>query len=244
MLDNIKANGIFILNTSSDKDAVNMLFTSHDKQIIQERNIKLYIIDANHISFENELGNKINMIMTTAIFKVANIIPFEFAIEELKKSITAILNGKTNDVIEKNLKAINDAVDKITLVNIDNKDVEENINIEEDLFDIIERKEGNSLSVSKLSRFVDGTFPVGLSKYDSKNIAENLPCYNSDNCIMCNKCSFVCPHGVIRPFLLDDNEFKSMPVYLQKYTKDIKIKDKTFKYIIGIAIDNCTGCGL
>lgn len=244
MLDNIKPNGIFILNTSSDKEAVNMLFTLHDKQIIQERNIKLYIIDANHISFENELGNKINMIMTTAIFKVANIIPFEFAIEELKKSITAILNGKTNDVIEKNLKAINDAVDKITLVNIDNKDVEENTNIEEDLFDIIEKKEGNSLPVSKLSRFVDGTFPGGLSKYDSKNIAKNLPCYNSDNCIMCNKCSFVCPHGVIRPFLLDDNEFKSMPDYLQKYTKDIKIKDKTFKYIIGINFDNCTGCGL
>ena len=244
MLDNIKENGIFILNTSKKEKDLHNLFTLHDKKIIKEKSIKVYIIDASKIAFNNDIGNKINMIMSTVIFKVANIIPFDFALNEIKKSVEIILTNKGKELIYKNIKAIDSTLEEIKLIKlkIDKKEIDKQQS--DNLFDVIDRKDGNILTVSQLSKFVDGTFPGGLSKFESKNIAEKLPCYNKENCIMCNQCSFVCPHGVIRPFLLDEVDVKSSPKELKDKLKDSLAKDKNLKYTIGINLENCTGCGL
>lgn len=244
MLDNIKEKGIFILNTSREKKELSDLFTNHDKEILKKKSIRLYTINASKIAFDNGITNKINMIMTTVIFKVSNFIPFDFAFKEIKKSLEVILTNKGKDIIEKNLKAIDEAVKELKSVKLDTKVSVQEEDSKTNIFDIIDRKQGNTLSVSQLSEFVDGTFPGGLSKYEKKNIAEKLPCYNKDNCIMCNQCSFVCPHAVIRPFLLDDKEVLNAPDDVKDDLKDALIKDQKLKYTIGIDFDNCTGCGL
>ena len=244
MIDNIKEKGIFILNTSREKKELSDLFTNHDKEILKKKSIRLYTINASKIAFDNGITNKINMIITTVIFKVSNFIPFDFAFKEIKKSLEVILTNKGKDIIEKNLKAIDEAVKELKSVKLDIKVSVQEEDSKTNIFDIIDRKQGNTLSVSQLSEFVDGTFPGGLSKYEKKNIAEKLPCYNKDNCIMCNQCSFVCPHAVIRPFLLDDKEVLNAPDDVKDDLKDALIKDQKLKYTIGIDFDNCTGCGL
>lgn len=243
MLDNIKNDGILILNTEKSDKELESVITPHDKKIIKERNIKLYTIDASKISLKNDIGNKINMIMATAIFKIGNIIPFDFAIKELEKSLEIILTNKGQDLIEKNKQAIDEAIDNLKYVELSISEVKEEMNLH-NVFDLIDRKEGNKLSVSELSEFIDGSFPGGLSKYEKKNIAEELPCYNSENCIMCGQCSFVCPHGVIRPFLLDEIEQRHAPESVKNGLKDSLIKDQNLKYTIGVDFTNCTGCGL
>ena len=244
MISKIKENGIFILNTNKTDEELNELFTNEDKEAIKTKKIKMYTIDASKIAFENGIGNKINMIMSTVIFKTSNIIPFDFAYKELKKSLETILTNKGKDVIDKNILSITEALINIKKRNIDFKVEETKDSKDTSVFDIIDRKEGNTLKVSELSKFIDGTFPGGLSKTEEKNIAEKLPCYNSENCIMCNQCSFVCPHAVIRPFLLDSSEERNAPNTLKERLKDALIKDQNLKYAIGVDYKNCTGCGL
>lgn len=244
MLSNIKENGIFILNTSRKKDDLNELFNNKEKAIIKNKKIKIYTIDASKIAFECGIPNKINMIMTTIIFKVSNFIPFDFAFNEIKKSLETILTNKGSEVIEKNLTAIDESLENLNKVKINTDLDEEELKISNNIFDIIDRKEGNTLTVGELSKFMDGTFPGGLSKFEAKNIAEKLPCYNSENCIMCNQCALVCPHAVIRPFLLDDKEYMLSKEEIRKTLKDALIKDQSLKFTIGIDYSNCTGCGL
>ena len=244
MLKNIKNKGIFILNTSKTGKELDDVFTNDSKKIIKERKIKVYTIDASKIAYENEIGNKINMIMSTVIFKVSNIIPFDFAFKEIKKSVEAILTNKGAEIIHKNIKAIDETINNLKEEKISStkslKDENNNYNI----FDLIDRKEGNNLSVSELSQFMDGTVAGGLSKQEEKNIAEKLPCYNSENCIMCNQCSFVCPHAVIRPILVDQKEEKKLSDSIKQNLKDSLIKDQKLKYTIAVDYKNCTGCGL
>ena len=244
MLDNIKEKGIFILNSGKSDEELEKYISDHDKRIIKEKKIQLYVIDASKISYKNGIGNKINMIISTVIFKVSNIIPFDFAFNEIKKSIEIVFANKGKDVIEKNLNAIDETLESlqkrnISLENISSSDVKK-----DNIFESIENKEGNKLSVKNLSEFVDGTFPGGLSKTEIKNIAEKLPCYNKDNCIMCNQCSVVCPHGVIRPFLLDPKEEKNAPNEVKESLNDALIKDQNLKFTISVDYEKCTGCGL
>jgi len=246
MLDNIKENGIFILNTDKSEEQLSKIISQKDKEKLVKRNIKFYTIDANLIAHNNDLGNKINMIIATTIFKVSNIIPFNFAHKEIKKSLQTILSNKGREVIDKNIKAIDESLSVIKSITISKqlKKITDTVNKSISVFELIEKKEGNKLKVSELSQFVDGTFPGGLSKSESKNIAEKLPCYNPENCIMCNQCSFVCPHAVVRPFLLDDKEQMKAPKDVKEKLKDALIKDNKLKYMIGIDFKNCTGCGL
>lgn len=243
MLSNMKENGIFILNTSREKDSLNELFNNRDRELIKSKKIKVYTIDASKIAFDAGIPNKINMIMTTIIFKVSNFIPFDFAFKEIKKSLETIFTNKGSEIIEKNLDAIDKSLENLNKVKIDTT-LREEISSSNNIFDIIDRKEGNKLTVSELSKFIDGTFPGGLSKFENKNIAEKLPCYNSENCIMCNQCALVCPHAVIRPFLLDDKEYMLSPEEIKNTSKDALIKDQKLRFTIGIDYSKCTGCGL
>lgn len=244
MLDNIKENGIFILNSGKKEDELQKIMTNHDKNIIKNKNIKLYVIDASAISYKNGIGNKINMIISTVIFKVSNIIPFDFAFNEIKKSIEVVLTNKGKEIIQKNLKAIDETLEYLHESDINLGKLDDDLVQDDNIFEIIENKAGNNLSVKDLSQFVDGTFPGGLSKTEIKNIAEKLPCYNKENCIMCNQCSFVCPHAVIRPFLLDEKDEKNAPQEVKDSIKDALIKDQKLKFTISVDYEKCTGCGL
>ena len=243
MLDNIVENGIFLLNTNKSKEEVLDIISTHDKNIIKNRNIKLYIVNANKIADEVGLSGKINTIIETVIFKISMIIPFAFAISKIKESLKVLFTNKGEDVIVKNVLAINRALESLELVNTSEIEEKREINKAKSIFEMIEAKEGNKLKVSDLIQYADGTFEGGMAKLEKRDISERVPCYNKDNCIMCNMCSMVCPHAVIRPFLLNKDEIENAPNSVKKDLLDSAINDY-LKYTVGISIPDCTGCGL
>ena len=244
MLDDIKENGIFLLNTTQNKEEVLKNMTTKDKKILKSKNIHFYIVDATSIAYKLHLHNKINTIMETIIFKLSKIIPFNFAKESIKENLKVLLTNKGKDVIEKNYKAIDKALDNLILINEEAIDEKGLPNKRKDLFDMLDAKMGDKLKVSELEQYVDGTFKGGQSHLEKRNYTDMLPCFLKENCIMCNQCSFVCPHAVVRPFLLNEEEENSSPNSVKEALKPANIKDQHLKYTIGISLDNCTGCGL
>ena len=243
MFDNIVQDGIFLLNTTNSHEEVLEMLTTHDKNIIKEKNIKLYTVNANKIATEVGLSGKINTIMATIIFKISMIIPFNFAISKIKESLKVMFTNKGEEVINKNNQAVDKALDTLQLVNTSDLEEKKEVNKNRTLFEILTAKEGNSLKVSELSNYVDGTFPGGGSASEKRDVAEQLPCYNKENCIMCNMCSLVCPHAVIRPFLLNKEEVENAPSSVKKDLLESNINED-LKYTIGTSLPDCTGCGL
>ncbi len=243
MLDNIVEEGIFLLNTDCDSKQVLQLLTNHDKKIIKTKKIKFFIVNANKIAADVGLGGKINTIMETIVFKIARIIPYDFAVTKIKESLKVLFTNKGEEVIKKNLLAVDKALDTLELVNTADIKISKDIEQEKNLFDILEAKEGYNLKVSDLMEHVNGSFDGGKSKLEKRDISEMLPCYNKENCIMCNMCSFVCPHAVIRPFLLNKEECDEAPKSVINDLLDSNIQDD-LKFTIGISTYDCTGCGL
>ncbi|MBE6147463.1 MAG: pyruvate:ferredoxin (flavodoxin) oxidoreductase [Firmicutes bacterium] len=245
MLDGIRKNGTFILNTSKEKDEVFAILSDHDKKILKEKNIRFYIIDALKLADEVGLDHKISSIMETVLFKVGKIIDFDFAKNQIKTSIDKKFSKKGGGLVEKNINAIERALESLELVSLDDMIYEEGfVEEEENIFEVIASGRGDSLKVSDFLKYEDGTFDTGLSRLEKRNISDITPQFIPENCIQCNMCSFVCPHAVIRPFLLDENEVKNAPESLKKDLLDANIKGEKLKYTIGISFPDCTGCKL
>ena len=243
LFDYIKKGGTFLLNSNKDEKTIKSMLSNHDIRLIKAKAIKFYVVNATNTALEVGLGNKINTIMETAIFKLSKVIPFDYAISELKANLSEVFANKPKELIEKNEKAIDKALD--TLVEIQINDLVENPNEKEKtLFDLLMAKEGNKIPVSSLEQYVDGTFPGATSKFEKRSVADRLPCYNSENCITCNQCAFVCPHAVIRPFLLTEEEAEKAPESVKKQLLPANIPNKEYKFTIGISYKDCTGCGL
>ena len=245
MLDGIKHNGIFILNTDKDeKDALSLL-SNHDYNILVSKNIKFYIIDAFKLAKEVGLDHKISSIMETVLFNVGHIMDFEFAKSKIIEDIEKKFANKGNDIVNKNIDAITKALDYLKLVEVPNNEKEEEeTETDDNIFGVISSGRGDSLKVSDFLKYEDGTYDAGLSKQEKRNISDIGPCFNKENCIQCNMCSFVCPHAVIRPFLLDEEEVKNAPESLKSELMDANIKGQNLKYAIGISLPDCTGCKL
>ena len=244
ILDQIDNNGIFLLNTTKNKDEILRYLTNYDKNILKKKNIKFYIINASQIAKDNGIDGKISTIMETLIFKLGKIIDSEFAIKQIKDSIMVRFKSKGEEVVNKNIKVVDECLNKYEQVRIPDVTYVPEVNNEKDLFSIIERMEGENLPVSSFLKYVDGTLSPGTSRKEKRNISESCPKYNSENCIHCGLCSLVCPHAVVRSFLLNENEVLDAPESLNKKLADSLIKDKNYKCAIGISYPDCTGCGL
>ena len=243
MLDNIKEKGIFIINSSKSTQEVFKMISSHDKKILKSKNIKLYIINANKIAEEVGLPGKISSIMETVIFKLGKIVPFDFAVNKIKTAIEKRFSNKGGNVVEKNIKAIDQAVASIEEIKLPFVDFIESIPNKKSFQEKINDLEGEELPVSEFINMPDGGMDPATSQFDKADTSTFIPCYNHENCIQCNMCSLVCPHGAIRPFLLNENEVMDAPVEVVKNLGDIKLGDNTYKFIIGVSIKDCTGCG-
>lgn len=244
MLDKIKSRGIFLLNTSKTADEVLASMSVHDKKILQSRNVNFYIIDASRIAEEAGLPGKISTIMETLIFKLGHVIDFNFAKNVIKESISIRFKNKSGNIVEKNIKVIEECINKLEKVKIPDVDYDDEVEKRKTTFEIINSLEGNNLPVSAFLTMPDGTFAKATTKLEKNNISDVLPCYDSEKCISCNLCSLVCPHAVIRPFLLDENEVMDAPKSVQDRLIDANIKDKNLKFTIGVSEEHCTGCGL
>ncbi|MBR6950036.1 MAG: pyruvate:ferredoxin (flavodoxin) oxidoreductase [Bacilli bacterium] len=244
MLEKIKDKGIFIINTSKTHDEVLSMMSNHDKKILQTRSIKIFTIDANKIANEVGLNGKISTIMETLIFKMGKIIEFDFAVGKIKENLTTKFANKGGDIVSKNIRAIDLALDGLTPLKLPYVDFDEDYGNKKNMYQIIDSMEGDSLPVSSFVKMANGGIEAGTSSYDKRDSSDVVPSYCSENCISCNLCSLVCPHGVIRPYLLNEKEVIDAPDSLNNNLINANIKDKDYKFSIGVSTADCTGCGL
>ncbi|KXG78442.1 pyruvate:ferredoxin (flavodoxin) oxidoreductase [Thermotalea metallivorans] len=251
LLKGIKKNGTFVLNCPWTAEELEEKLPASLKRTIAQKNINFYIIDAMGIAGEIGLGNRINMIMQAAFFKLAKVIPLEDAIKHLKEGIEDIYGKKGEKIVEMNMKAVDRGVEGLIKIEVpahwaDAKDEAIPIKEEPDFVKNIQRPmarhEGDELPVSAFEGVEDGTFPLGTTAYEKRGIAPMIPQWQTDKCIQCNQCAYVCPHAVVRPFLLSEEEKKRAPKTFE--TKEAIGKGvEGLAYRIQISPLDCTGCG-
>lgn len=217
MIEELKENGILIINTSKTEEEINQFINKKDKEYLEKNNIKTYIIDANKIALDNNIKGKISLIMETAILHLLEVPNYQ---KTLENNVTKRFNTKGQDIVDSNIKAIHETIPHLTKINIilDKSYVKEQ---ETNIFEIINNRKGNKLTVKDLYAYRDGTFPGGTTKHEKRKISELVPKWDKEKCIKCGICALVCPHAVIRPFELENGDFK-----------------------ISISEADCTSCGL
>jgi len=228
MLDNIKENGTLIINTSKTEEEINDFLANKDLEIINNRNINVYLIDAGAIASECGIKGKISKIIEMIILNSLNI---ENAFLILSESITKSFKTKGENIVNSNIEAIKKALTNLKKVNLKTKiddDSLENL----DVISKINRRMGDTLTVNELSPYKDGTFPNGLSKYEKRQANMVAPKWIKENCTECGRCSIVCPHAVIRTFVNKSDE--GIP-YLM---------NKEYNYQVLVSEVDCTECGL
>ncbi|MBS4023256.1 MAG: pyruvate:ferredoxin (flavodoxin) oxidoreductase [Dethiobacter sp.] len=251
MISDLKDNGTFLLNCAWSEQELDEKLPAKMKRFIAKHNIKLYTLDGVGIAKEIGLGGRINMVMQSAFFKLANIIPIEDAVKYMKDAIFDTYGKKGDAIVNMNYKAIDmgiEAIKKVTVpagwTNADDEAVPER-DVPDFIKNILEpmnRQEGNKLPVSTFVGREDGTFPQGAAKYEKGSIAVDVPQWQMDKCIQCNQCSYVCPHAAIRPFLLNGEEVKGSPVGFAS-RKAIGKGFEGYNFRIQVSVLDCTGCG-
>jgi len=251
MVSDLKDNGTFLLNCSWSADELSEKLPADMKRYIAKHNIKLYIIDGVSIGKEIGLGNRINMIMQAAFFKLANIIPIDDAVKYMKDAILKTYGRKGEKVVNMNYLAVDKGIGALHKVEVPadwadaadeaaaTKDVPEFIS---NILEPINRQEGDKLPVSAFAGREDGTFPNGTSRYEKRGIAVDVPEWQIDKCIQCNQCSYVCPHAAIRPFLLNENEVKNAPEGFES-KKAIGKGMEGLNFRMQVSVLDCQGCG-
>jgi pyruvate-ferredoxin/flavodoxin oxidoreductase len=252
VLEGLKDGGTFLLNTRWSPEELEYKLPASVKRYLAKHNINFYIINAVDIAQKLGLGGRINMIMQAAFFKLANIIPIEMAVEQLKKAIVDSYGHKGEKVVNMNFQAVDRGVDALVKVDVpaswaDALDeaaaAREVPDFIKNVADVMNRQEGDRLPVSVFVGMEDGTFPPGTSKYEKRGIAVNVPEWQPDACIQCNQCSFVCPHAAIRPFLLNEEEVKNSPEgFVTKKAAGKGLEGLNFR--IQVSVLDCTGCGV
>ncbi|AEF16297.1 pyruvate ferredoxin/flavodoxin oxidoreductase [Thermoanaerobacterium xylanolyticum LX-11] len=251
ILKGLKNGGTFVLNCPWSESELDEKLPASMRRYIARNKINFYTIDAISIAREVGLGGRINMIMQTVFFRLINIIPFEDAIRYLKESIQKTYGSKGQNIVDMNIKAVDRSLESLRKVNvpaswenaIENEDfVKDEPEFLTKIQKPMARNEGDDLPVSAFSGMEDGTFPLGTTAYEKRGIAVMIPQWQIEKCIQCNQCSLVCPHAVIRPFLLNDEEVKNAPPTFET-KKAVGRGLEAFQYRIQVSPLDCTGCG-
>ena len=256
VLKDLKKGGVFLLNTLWTDEELDRHLPSKVKRYIAENDISFYTLNAVEIAREVGLGRRINTAMQVAFFKLTNIMPFDEAIEILKKDAHDSYAHKSMKVVESNYKAMDLASSRIHKVDIpsswkgaslpqktQDSSVDGKAKYVFQIANTINAQEGDSLSVGDLveNEMTRGDMPLGTTASEKRSVALEIPVWDAETCIACNQCSFVCPHAAIRPFLADEDEMDQAPEGF--IVKDFKGEDG-LKYRIQVSVEDCTGCGL
>ncbi len=255
MISDLKPGGIFLLNCGWNVDELSTHLPADMKRYIAKNNIKFYTIDGIKIGKEIGLGGRINTVLQSAFFKLTGIIPAATAIQLMKDAATKSYGKKGEKVVAMNHAAIEEGAKGVVKVNVpkDWANAEEKVKEvkvtgkRKDLVKFIKdiqipvnAQKGDLLPVSTFVDYADGTSPQGSAAYEKRGIAVDVPEWNPDNCIQCNFCSFVCPHAVIRPIAMTEDELSKAP----KGTKSVDMMGVPGKkFAMTVSVLDCTGCG-
>ena len=254
-LRGLKKNGTFLYNSPWSVEETKKHLPDYVKKYLALNNINMYIIDATKIAAEIGLGNRTNTILQSAFFKISGVIPYDLAVEQMKKFIVKSYGKKGEDIVNMNYAAV-DRGGEITKVEIPaawakldctTDFVFEHNDKDPEFINKVMRPMvaqcGNDLPVSAFKDIVDGTFPAGTTAYEKRGVATVVPEWNSKNCIQCNQCSLVCPHAAIRPVVMTDAELKKAPKGMDAI--DIKMPKELagMHFRMQVSVMDCTGCG-
>jgi pyruvate-ferredoxin/flavodoxin oxidoreductase len=254
VLKGLKKGGSFLFNSIWDVEETKKRLPASMKKYMAENEINFYIINATEAAEEIGLGNRTNTIMQSAFFKISEVIPYETAVDQMKKFIVKSYGSKGEEIVKMNNAAVDKGGEKIVKVeipaewkNIESKGFKAERGAGRPDFingvcDIMNSQKGDDLPVSAFLGREDGTFPAGTTAFEKRGIAVNVPEWVSETCIQCNQCAYVCPHAVIRPFLISPEEEGKLPAG----TEMLKATGKEFdglKFRIQVSVLDCTGCG-
>jgi pyruvate-ferredoxin/flavodoxin oxidoreductase len=255
MVEDLVDGGTFLLNCGWDMAEIEKRLPDKDKKYIADHNIQFYTIDGIKIGREIGLGGRINTVLQSAFFKLANIIPADQAAEYMKAAAKASYGKKGDKVVQMNYDAIDRGADGLVKIEVPaawkNATGEHKLPVAEggrkDVVDFVNNilipsthQHGNELPVSAFKGAEDGTFPQGSAAYEKRGVAVDVPVWNPENCIQCNFCSYVCPHAVIRPVVMTEEEAAKAPAG----TKTVDMTGMPgMKFAMTVSVLDCTGCG-
>ena len=249
VLRGLRDGGTFLLNTIWEGDELVHNLPNNVKRYFAEHNITVYYINATKIAQEIGLGNRTNTILQSAFFRITQVIPVDLAVEQMKKFIVKSYGKKGQDVVDKNYQAV-DRGGEYKQLPVDPAwaSLPEDAKVERDepayisdLVRPINAQNGDLLPVSAYTCSVDGTWEQGTAAYEKRGVAAFVPVWNAENCIQCNKCSFVCPHAAIRPFVMDDEEVKGFGATTLEMKAPAAMKGMHFRMQVDVL--DCLGCG-
>ncbi|MDF2589129.1 MAG: pyruvate flavodoxin/ferredoxin oxidoreductase domain protein [Anaerocolumna sp.] len=255
MVQDLKKGGTFLLNCGWSMEEVEQHLPGQVKAFIAKNDIKFYTIDGFSIGKEIGLGGRINTVLQAAFFKLANIIPVEDAVKYMKDAATKSYSKKGDAVVKMNHDAIDRGLTGLVEIKVpaswadaDKEDLSVKVaGTRKDVIDYVNNiqsrvngQDGNSLPVSAFVEYVDGTAPNGSSAYEKRGIAVDVPTWNPENCIQCNFCSYVCPHAVIRPVAMTEEQAAKAP----EGSLNMDLTGMPgYKFAISVSVYDCTGCG-
>ena len=256
MVQELVDGGTFLLNCPWDMEGLEKHLPGQVKKFIADHNIKFYVIDGIKIGKEIGLGGRINTVLQSAFFKLANIIPEEQAIELMKAAAKATYGRKGDAIVQMNYDAIDAGAKQVVEIqvpeswkNAEDEDIiakavtgkrQDVVDFVNNIQHAVNAQEGNNLPVSAFKDYVDGTTPSGAAAFEKRGIAVDIPVWNPENCIQCNRCSYVCPHAVIRPVAMTEAEAAAAP----EGTKTLPMTGMAdYKFALVVSALDCTGCG-
>ncbi|MBQ1999579.1 MAG: pyruvate:ferredoxin (flavodoxin) oxidoreductase, partial [Spirochaetales bacterium] len=256
MVQDVKPNGIFMINCQWTDEELDMHMPAESKKYIADNNIQVYTINAIDKAIEIGMGKRTNTILQSAFFKLAEVMPIDEAIDYMKQAAKKSYAKKGDDVVQMNYNAIDAGVEILHKVEIPASwanavDTKEKAKLAgdpkvvamvENLMNPIALMDGDSLPVSAFKDCADGQFELGASAYEKRGTAVMVPVWDPATCVQCNSCAFVCSHATIRPFILNDAEVKAAPANIKLADSKHAI-DTTMKYTMSVSPLDCMGCG-
>ena len=252
VLKGIKEKGTLLLNSLWDEEETLKRIPENVKAVIGRKHINLYIINATKIASEIGLGGRTNTILQSAFFKITNIIPYEDAVKYMKDAIVKSYGKKGENIVNMNYAAVDRGGEYIK-VQVPEEWSQITAKFEvpngdrlapefvQNIANTVNAQCGDTLPVSSFVDYSDGTMPSGTTAFEKRGVAVMVPSWDADKCIQCNNCAFVCPHAVIRPFLLTEEEAEKAPKELKLTQGKAVLKD--YKFAISVSVLDCTGCG-